>query len=69
LRWMFWFTPLWLLCLVPIADAASSRRTWRLVAILLLAVSIASASYALLNPWSPPWIYDYWEYLGWINVE
>ena len=63
-RWMFWFTPLWLICLLPAADAASTRRWRRALALALLLVSVASASYALMNPWSHPWLFDYWQYLG-----
>jgi hypothetical protein len=66
-RWMFWFTPLWLLCLLPAADAMSRNRWRRCVGLALLLVSIISANYAAANPWSPPWIYDYLEYLGWLH--
>jgi len=58
-RWLFWLIPLWLLLLVPAADAISGKRIWRTVALVLLLVSVASAAYASLNPWSHPWIYDY----------
>jgi hypothetical protein len=66
-RWMFWFTPLWLLCLLPAADAAASRRSWRVVALVLLFISVVSANYAASNPWSHPWMYDYLQYLGWVR--
>jgi len=30
-------------------------------------VSVFSASYAADNPWSHPWIFDYWTSMGWID--
>lgn len=65
-RWMFWFIPLWLLTAIPAADAVAGCRKRRAVVLLLLAVSVFSATYAAQNPWSQPWIYDYWTHLGWI---
>ena len=56
-----------LLCLLPAVDALSSRRAFRRVAYALLFISIASASYANLDPWSHPWLFDYWTYMGWIG--
>jgi hypothetical protein len=67
LRWMFWLIPLWLLALIPAADSMSAPRWKRGVALALLAVSVFSAHYASLNPWSQPWLFDYWTYLGWIS--
>ncbi|HTN77144.1 MAG TPA: hypothetical protein VL096_17915 [Pirellulaceae bacterium] len=67
LRWMFWFTPLWLIALVPAADWFSATRSRRAIALVAFAVSVLSAHYASLNPWSPPWLFDYWTYLGWLN--
>lgn len=66
LRWMFWFTPLWLVCMLPVADGIAPRKAWRAVALLALAISVLSSHYASLNPWSPPWLFDYWTYMGWI---
>ena len=64
LRWMFWFAPLWLICLLPAADAMADRLPLRWLALALLAASVASAAYGWSNPWSHPWLYDYWLYLG-----
>ena len=52
-RWFFWLVPLWLLTALPIADrwALDARR--RRLAAGLLAFSVATASYALANPWQP----------------
>lgn len=66
-RWMFWFTPLWLLCLAPAADWMLRSRTGRVVAIALLMISIFSATYAAANPWSQPWLYNLGTYAGWLS--
>ena len=66
-RWVFWCTPLWLLTLLPAADALSQSRRGRTLAWTLLAISTISTSYAMLNPWSHPWLYAYWSYLGWVQ--
>ena len=64
LRWMFWFIPLWLLAMQPAVDAMAHRPMARWIATLLLLVSVASASYSLLNPWVHPWLYSYLKALG-----
>lgn len=66
-RWLFWLIPLWLVCLLPMLDRIAEKRGWRWAFGVALAVSVFSASYTNLNPWSHPWIYDYWFQLGWIN--
>lgn len=67
LRWMFWFAPLWLVAMLPAVDATASRRWARGLAIVLLALSVISASYPTWNPWTPPWIMNYMQYMGWIS--
>jgi hypothetical protein len=67
LRWLFWLTPLWLLCMLPVADAIARNRWGFALGLLLFAVSVISATYSGLNPWSHPWIFDYWRYLDWIE--
>jgi hypothetical protein len=64
LRWMFWLIPLWLICLLPAADAASRHVLLRWFCLLLLVGSTASAMYGAANPWTHPWLYDYWGYVG-----
>ena len=64
LRWMFWFAPLWLLVMLPAADAMAARWWTRGIALVLLAVSVLSASYPVWNPWTSPWIVNYLDYLG-----
>ncbi len=72
-RWLFWFIPLWLICLLPVADRMSGSRVWRGLALIMLAVSVISAGYASLNPWTHSWIYNYseyiqvWHYFPWIR--
>jgi hypothetical protein len=66
-RWMFWFTPLWLILLLPAADRWLQSRWGTAAATLCLFVSVFSTHYNAMNPWSHPWIYQYWEYLGWIR--
>jgi hypothetical protein len=65
-RWVFWLAPLWLLALVPAADALAARRTWRWLALVLLLVSVFSATHPALHPWQDPWLYQYWDSLGWL---
>jgi hypothetical protein len=67
LRWLLWLTPLWLLTLLPAADWLASSHWGRAIAIALLIASVFSAAYAADNPWSHPWIFDYWTAMGWIN--
>jgi hypothetical protein len=67
LRWLFWLIPLWILVLIPAADRVAQSRYGRLAAIGLFLVSVFSANYAAMNPWSQPWIFEYWQHLGWIK--
>jgi hypothetical protein len=65
LRWFFWFAPLWLLALVPAADAAAGRRWARGVCLVLLALSVLSVSYPTWNPWTQPWLWNFFRSVGW----
>ena len=67
-RWMFWFAPIWLISMLPAADALSRRRWTRGLALAMLAISVLSAAYPTWNPWTHPWLLDYFHYLGWITV-
>ncbi len=67
LRWMIWFAPLWLLGLLAWADEFSQSRLLRSVGVLALFLSAISAAYPAANPWTSPWLYQYWEYLGWLR--
>lgn len=65
-RWLFWLIPLWLIMLRPAVDWCAERRWARWAATILMAFSAASAAYPALNPWTHPWMYRYFEYLGWL---
>jgi hypothetical protein len=63
-RWALWFAPLWLFAMLPAADGLAGSRLGRIVAAILLAVSVASASYPTWNPWTPPWLQVYLDDRG-----
>jgi hypothetical protein len=65
LRWLIWLSPLWLLSVLPVADALAGRRWGRGPAYLLLGFSVLSVSYPAWNPWRHPWIYRLMEAMGW----
>jgi hypothetical protein len=67
LRWLLWLAPLWLMAMLPAADKLANSQSGLAVAALLLLISALSASYGAANPWTHPWIFDYWTYLGWID--
>ncbi len=67
LRWMFWLAPLWLLAMLPAADALARWRWSRGLCLVLLALSVLSASYPTWNPWTQPWLMNYMQYLGWVS--
>ena len=64
-RWMFWFAPLWLVALLPAADRLARSRFGQCAGLLLLAVSVMSASYPTWNPWTHPWLWNLFSYWGW----
>jgi len=64
-RWVFWFTPLWLLAALPAADWMSKARWSRGLAIVLLGLSVMSVAYPTWNPWVLPWMHNFWIYMGW----
>ena len=61
-RWALWFAPLWLFAMLPAADALGTTRARRILAAVLLAISVASASYPTWNPWTLPWLAVFQEY-------
>ena len=65
-RWVFWLAPLWLVTMLPALDAAAGRRWLKYPALAALAISTLSAAYATWNPWTHPWIYDFFTFLHWI---
>ena len=66
-RWQFWLIPLFLMVMLPIVDGIGQSSAGRVLAYLLLAVSIFSAVYPVFNPWRHPWIYQMCEYMGWLK--
>jgi hypothetical protein len=67
LRWLLWLAPLWLMSMLPAVDRLSESRRWCWFCLVLLAISSFSVTYNALQPFSHPWIFEYWEYLGWIK--
>jgi hypothetical protein len=65
LRWLMWLSPLWLVCMIPIADHLAGCKWGRRLAYLMLGISVFSANFAAANPWRHPWIYRLMEALGW----
>ncbi len=61
-RWFFWLAPLWIVAMIPALDSIRDSRLWKLFALALLGISIASASFAWSNPWVHPWLYQ------WLNL-
>ncbi len=69
MRWTLWLIPFWLFCLLPAADVLSKSRWGRGLALAAFAVGVFSAVYNATNPWSHPWIFEYWTSLGWIKYS
>ena len=65
LRWLMWLTPIWLTCLLPMADRLAASKWGRRLGVIFLAISVFSVSYQLWNPWRQPWIFDLMIELGW----
>ncbi len=55
LRWAFWLIPLWYW--IALRGFCCGTQTWARIAIAtMLTVSLISASYAWINPWTSPWL-------------
>ncbi|MEZ6089021.1 MAG: hypothetical protein R3C05_13545 [Pirellulaceae bacterium] len=65
-RWLLWFIPLWIWLMLPMADWLAKYRFGRATGYVLLAISLFAVVTSLENPWQHPWIYRYWDYLGWL---
>ncbi len=65
-RWVFWFTPLWLMTMIPAADRLSRSKPGMAFATVLLTFSVLSISYPTWNPWTHPWIYNWLQWCGWL---
>jgi hypothetical protein len=65
-RWVFWFAPLWLVAMLPALDAVQHR--WqRIVCLVLLGLSAASAAWPTWNPWIHPWAVNWMNHMGWLK--
>ena len=67
-RWLLWFTPLWLVTISPVIEKAGDRPWLRGGVLVLLALSIFSVAASLGSPWQSPWLYQFWQFLGWLRV-
>jgi hypothetical protein len=67
-RWLLWFAPLWLLVCAPVMQTISEHPRRRLWLNALLAISVFSMATSLHSPWQSPWLYQFWQFLGWIEV-
>jgi hypothetical protein len=67
LRWLLWLAPLWLVCIIPIADRITQSTLWKTIAWILVILSFASSLYAFSNPWTLPWFYNLMLEWKWIQ--
>ncbi len=67
-RWLLWFAPLWLLATAPVIEALETGRWRRIGMMVLLASSVFSVAASLQSPWQSPWLYQFWQFLGWLSV-
>jgi hypothetical protein len=67
-RWLLWLTPLWMVMITPVIEDLRDRKPRRIIVYTLLALSMFSVALSLDTPWDHPWIYRFWQFLGWINV-
>jgi hypothetical protein len=65
LRWLMWLTPFWLLTMLPVADHLSRCCWGRTLGYVFLALSVLSVNYWAWNPWRHPWLYHWFQELGW----
>jgi hypothetical protein len=68
-RWLFWLIPLWVLGAVPAADWIGKWRAGRVLAALLLGMSVLSVFYPAWNPWRSPWVQQLCERAGLISYD
>ena len=68
-RWLQWLTPLLLLAATPAVTSLMGSRSGRWCIMLLVAISVVSASAASGNPWRRPWLYDLMKWCGWPGYE
>jgi hypothetical protein len=67
LRWLFWLIPFWLICLPEGLNCNVTQRWFRAMALACLVISAVSVFYATKNPWTRPWLHEWFFYEGWIG--
>ena len=67
-RWLLWFAPLWLLVATPVMAWFGTTPIRRGTLYTMLALSVFSMSASLESPWQSPWIYRFWQFLGWLGT-
>jgi len=67
LRWAFWLIPLLLCSMIPTLDRYLNRPWFRGLCLVLLMVSVFSATFPWLNPWSYPWLMQLMQWMKWTN--
>lgn len=68
-RQLMWLHPLWLLASIPITSKLMSRR-WGIVLFGILAgLSVLSASYPNMSPWSQTWIWNWMVWAGFTPIN
>ncbi len=66
-RWLLWLTPLWIAIATPVIEDFGLSKLRRSVIYVLLATSVFSVAASLETPWEHPWIYRFWQFLGWLS--
>jgi len=66
-RWVFWLTPLWVMAVVPAVDRLGGSRSGRVLALVLLGLSVVSVSFPTWSPWTTPWIEQWLAHAGWLG--
>jgi hypothetical protein len=67
-RWVFWLAPLWLVGIIPAAARLGESRAGQIVAATLLGLSVLSASYPTWNPWTLPWLTNFFTHMEWSQL-
>lgn len=62
-RWQFWLIPAWLWLAAPAVEWFGKKRLGQVAMLVMLGVSVFSATYPWSNPWQHPWPYQ------WLGVK
>jgi hypothetical protein len=60
---MMWFTPLYLITMLPAIERVAYSTWGRRIVIAALVIGIFAASYKPMNCFSHPWLFDLLEHL------